>query len=263
MARRIESPDGSTLERNLRLLVTYDGTGFHGWQRQASLATVQACLEDAAARVIGESAKFYGSGRTDAGVHALGQVANFNTRCQIPCANLQKALNNVLPPAVRVLHVDEVALDFHARYAVRSKTYRYRILQADVCSPFLWRFVWHYPYALDRGRMAEAARVFVGGHDFTSFAATGSEEDGAGESMRRTVFSSKILWRQRSGILAYEVSGNGFLHHMVRNIVGTLVEVGRGKMTPGDVSRILKSRDRALAGPTAPPQGLCLMRVAY
>jgi len=255
----------ATNGRNLRLLLAYDGTGFHGWQRQPSLATVQACVEDAVIKIVCEPVKVYASGRTDAGVHALAQVANFTTSCRIPTANLQRALNDILPADVRVRAVDEVALDFHARYAVRSKTYRYRILQADVCPPFFWRYVWHYPHMLDRRMMAAAARTFIGEHDFTSFAATGAAEeaDDLEPSMVRTVFSSKILWRERSAVLAYDVRGSGFLHHMVRNFVGTLVEVGRGRLTPRDVPRILQARDRTLAGPTAPPQGLCLMRVDY
>jgi tRNA pseudouridine38-40 synthase len=256
--------DAQAPSRNLRLLLAYDGTEFHGWQRQPNLATLQLCLEEAIAGIVGERVKLYGSGRTDAGVHALGQVANFSTSCRIPGANLQKALNNVLPPTVRVRRVDEAAPDFHARYAVRSKTYRYRILRSEVCSPFLWRYVWHHPHTLDRELMAEAAELLIGEHDFTSFAATTSgDEDDLEPSMVRRIFSSRVLWRERSGVLAYDVTGNGFLHHMVRNLVGTLVEVGRGRLKPNDVGRILRVRDRTLAGPTAPAQGLCLMRVEY
>jgi tRNA pseudouridine38-40 synthase len=259
--------------RNIRLLIAYDGTDFHGWQRQSNALTVQECLESAIERILGERAQVWGSGRTDAGVHALNQVANFKTDCPIPCENLVKALN-----------------DAHARYDVRSKTYRYRILQAPVCSPFLWRLVWHYPFPLDGERMAEGAKLFEGEHDFTSFAAvdgSGAEEDRQGRSqariappqysgsggqpaahkvemeMVRRIFASRILRRSRTSMLIYEVSGNGFLHHMVRNIVGTLIEVGRGKLEPGDILRILKARDRSMAGPTAPAQGLCLVEVEY
>ncbi|HUI42000.1 MAG TPA: tRNA pseudouridine(38-40) synthase TruA [Terriglobia bacterium] len=258
----------SSAQRNLRLLISYDGTDYHGWQTQPSLPTVQACIEQTVAQITGNRVKLFGSGRTDAGVHALGQVANFTTACPIPCGNLLKALNDLLPPAVRVRRVEEVRADFHARYAVRSKTYRYRILQAGICSPFLWRFVWHHPRALDRRRMSEAAAALVGEHDFTSFAAAGSAEDdvapgGEPRSMVRTLSASRILWRERTKILAYEVRGSGFLHHMVRNLVGTLVEVGRGRMAPGDVARILEAQNRTLAGPTAPAQGLCLVRVEY
>jgi len=259
-----------TLLRNIRIVVAYDGTGFHGWQRQPSLPTVQACLEEVIAQVTGEPVKLFGSGRTDAGVHALGQVANFASSCRIPLPNLIKAVNRVLPPEVRVRQAGEVAAGFRARYDVRSKTYRYRILQAEVCSPFLWRFVWHYPHALDRRRMAAAARSFIGTHDFTSFAASGPSEDDSPKhetadpaSMTRTVFSSKILWSAKTQTLVYEVRGGGFLHHMVRNLTGTLVEVGRGKLRTDDVIRILKARNRSLAGPTAPAQGLCLLRVEY
>ena len=276
--------------RNIRLLIAYDGTDFHGWQRQSNALTVQECLESAIERILGERAQVWGSGRTDAGVHALNQVANFKTDCPIPCENLVKALNDALPPTVRVKDSHEVSAKFHARYDVCSKTYRYRILQAPVCPPFLWRFVWHYPFPLDGERMTEAAKLFEGEHDFTSFAAvdrSAAEEScqGAGKdrnsprrdggsgaqpaahkietAMVRRIFASRIFRHPRTSMLIYEVSGNGFLHHMVRNMVGTLMEVGRGKLEPGGIIRILKARDRTMAGPTAPAQGLCLVEVEY
>jgi tRNA pseudouridine38-40 synthase len=275
--------------RNVRLLIAYDGTDFHGWQRQPNALTVEECLESAIERILGEKASVYGSGRTDAGVHALNQVANFKTDRPIPCENLVKALNDALPPTVRIKDAHEVSAQFHARYDVRSKTYRYRILQSPVCSPFLWRFVWHYPFPLDGGRMAEAAKLFEGEHDFTSFAAVagsapqescpGAYDDRDGPrresrsarpaahkletTMVRRIFTSRILRRPRTSMLIYEVSGNGFLHHMVRNMVGTLMEVGRRKLEPGDILRILNARDRTMAGPAAPGQGLCLVRVEY
>jgi tRNA pseudouridine38-40 synthase len=280
-----------TQSRNLRLLIAYDGTDFHGWQRQPSVLTVQECLESVIQKILGEKAQLYGSGRTDAGVHALNQVANFKTACSIPCENLMKALNDSLPPTVRIKDVQEVAAQFHARYSVRSKTYRYRILQAPVASPFLCRFVWHYPFKLNVERMAAAATLFEGEHDFTSFAAA---EGGSGDeslpngyaapallpvplteaglpgplgkteaTFVRRIFRSRILRRTGISMLTYEVTGNGFLHHMVRNMVGTLIEVGRGKLEPDDITRIVKGRDRSMAGPTAPAQGLCLVRVEY
>ncbi len=271
--------------RNLRLVLAYDGTEFHGWQRQPGVPTIQECLEASIGRVTGGRPHVWGSGRTDAGVHALNQVANFKTDCPIPCENLLKALNNVLPPTVRVKDVHEVSEKFHARYDVRAKTYRYRILQAPICSPFLWRFVWHYPFSLHHEHMAEAARRIEGEHDFTSFAAAegagvreGScgppeereHHEGAplpdrhsGGEMVRRILSSRFLWRPRTSMLIYEICGNGFLHHMVRNVVGTLVEVGRGKLAAQDIARILEARDRTLAGPTAPAQGLCLVKVEY
>jgi tRNA pseudouridine38-40 synthase len=268
--------------RNIRLIISYDGTDFHGWQRQPHAPTVQACLEGAIAKLVGERVQVWGSGRTDAGVHALNQVANFKTDCRIPCENLVKALNDVLPPTVRIKGAQEVDADFHARYDVRAKTYRYRILQAPLCSPFLWRFVFHYPFPLDRARMAEAARLLEGERDFTSFAGLVGEgsalplppgqaaaqraslplREGPSGMVRR-IYESRVLWRPRTSLLIYEVRGSGFLHHMVRNLVGTLIEVGRGKFAPQDMLRILTARDRAKAGPTAPAQGLCLVRVEY
>ncbi len=253
--------DPMTQLRNLRLLLSYDGTDFHGWQRQPDAPTVQEYLESAIERILGEKVQVYGSGRTDAGVHALNQVANFTTACKIPCENLLKALNNTLQPTVRVKDVREVALQFHARYDARSKTYRYRILQAPVASPFVNRFAWHYPFPLDVRRIAQAAKLFEGEHDFSSFAA--ADAPVAQATLTRTIFSSRILRRTRTCMLIYEVTGSGFLHHMVRNIVGTLVEVGRGKLEPADITRILQAHDRTLAGPTAPAQGLCLVRVEY
>jgi tRNA pseudouridine38-40 synthase len=276
--------------RNIRLLIAYDGTDFHGWQRQSNALTVQECLEAAIERILGERPQLWGSGRTDAGVHALNQVANFKTDCPIPCENLVKALNDALPATVRIQDSQEVSAKFHARYDVRSKTYRYRILQAPVCSPFLCRFVWHYPYPLDVEHMAEAAKLLEGEHDFTSFAAVdgaAAEESckGAGKdrnvvrrdsgsgdqpaahkvetAMVRRIFTSRIFRHPRTSMLIYEVSGNGFLHHMVRNMVGTLMEVGGGKLGPSGIIRILQARDRTRAGPTAPAQGLCLVRVEY
>lgn len=251
--------------RNVLLRIAYDGTDFHGWQRQPNTPTVQASLETAIEKLIGESVHVCGSGRTDAGVHALDQVANFKTTSRIPCENLLKALNDALPPTVRIKEAREVPENFHARYDVRSKTYRYRILQAPICSPFLWRFLYHHPYSLDRARMGQGALSLNGEHDFTSFAGSegrGERADNSGTMVRR-IFLSRLVWRQRTSLLIYEVCGSGFLHHMVRNIVGTLLDVGQGKLGPEDVGRILEARDRRLAGPTAPARGLCLVKVEY
>ena len=255
----------SKVLRNLKLIIAYDGTDFLGWQRQRRGATVQGTLERALATITGASVDVQGSGRTDAGVHAAGQVANFKTSCPIPTANLLKALNNLLPPTVRIRGVSEVPDSFHARHNARAKTYRYRILQAPVALPFINRFVYHYPYPLDRRNMAAAAKLFEGEHDFTSFAGSeGHAVAGArgGDNVRR-IFSSKILWRPKLELIVYEVRGNGFLHHMVRNLAGTLIEVGRGKLGPRDMLRILEARSRSEAGPTAPASGLCLVRVEY
>lgn len=259
--------------RNICLKLAYDGTDLYGWQRQPARPTVQGLLESAVGTILGEKLAVWGSGRTDAGVHAANQVANFKTSCPIPCPNLVKALNDLLPCSVRIKEASDVPLSFHARYGAVSKTYRYRILLAPIASPFIVRFVYHYPYPLDRGRMTEAARFFLGKHDFTSFAAAevrseASTDHAAKERSRdrdrvRTLFSSRFLWRAKTSILIYEVRGNGFLHHMVRNVVGTLIEVGRNKLKPADIPEILKARDRSQAGPTAPAQGLCLWKVQY
>ena len=256
--------------RNIRLLIAYDGTDFHGWQRQPNVPTIQAFVESAIEKIVAEPVTLYGSGRTDAGVHALNQVANFKTAGKIPTANLLKALNNLLPSTIRVKRVEDVAEKFHARHDARAKTYRYRILLAPISSPFTGRYVHHYPYPLDPKAMAAGARQMEGEHDFSSFA--GSKGAAPGVPVRpfndpvnnvRNIFTSCILWRPQTSMLIYEARGSGFLYHMVRNIVGTLLEVGRGKIAPQEVLKILNARDRSCAGPTAPASGLCLVRVEY
>ncbi|MCL5005073.1 MAG: tRNA pseudouridine(38-40) synthase TruA [Acidobacteria bacterium] len=254
--------------RNIGLVVAYDGTDFHGWQRQPGVSTVQEILEKYIAKVVKEPVKLYGSGRTDAGVHAAGQVANFRTTCVIPCNNLMIALNDALPPSIRIRRVQEVHSVFHARYDAHSKTYRYRILQSPICPPFLWRFVHHYPYALNFQQMAKTARLFEGEHDFTSFAGTdhgisGRHDEKQEASNIRLISTSRLVRHKRLSLLIYEISGTGFLHHMVRNIVGTLIEVGKGKLSSDDLIPILDARDRGRAGPTAPARGLCLVKVEY
>lgn len=250
--------------RNLRLLIAYDGTDFLGWQRQPQATTIQGTLEAAITKVISEPVKLIGSGRTDAGVHALGQVANFACSSSIPDANLVKALNDALPPTIRIREACEAPSAFHSRHSAQAKTYVYRILQAPVALPFINRYVHHYPYRLDPERMSEAARLLEGERDFTSYAASpDAGEDSANGGAVRTIYSSRIIPRPRSSVLVYRVRGRGFLRYMVRNIVGTLIEVGRGKFQPEDMLRILEARDRRLAGPTAPAKGLCLMSVEY
>jgi tRNA pseudouridine38-40 synthase len=281
---QIGNDDGFILEepkklvRNLRLILAYDGSEFAGWQVQPGLATVQGTLASAIGRLSGENVLPQGSGRTDAGVHALGQVATFATESPIRLENWLKALNELLPPAIRVLEMKEVALDFHARKSAWAKTYRYRLFRGPVCPPFLARYVWHYPYPLDEAAMAEAAPMIVGEHDFTSFAAVDAERRdradpnenlghggqpevrGQAENVR-TIFSSS--WAREGDEFIYSVRGSGFLHHMVRNLVGTLVLVGKGSLKREDVGRILAARDRSAAGPTAPANGLYLVNVEY
>jgi len=251
------------LKRNLKLILSYDGTEFSGWQVQPESATVQGALATAIGRVTGEKVLPQGSGRTDAGVHALAQVVTFVTESSVPTENFLKALNDVLPATVRVLDVTEVRAEFHARHSARAKTYRYRIYCGSICPPFLARYVWHYPYPLDEEAMAVAAPLVVGEKDFTSFAAVDPErgKDGEPVSNVRTIFSS--AWERREDELVYTVRGSGFLHHMVRNLVGTFILVGRGTLLGSDIARIIEAKKRSAAGATAPASGLYLVSVEY
>ena len=249
--------------RNLKVILSYDGAEFSGWQVQPHAITVQGTLASAIGRITGEKVLPQGSGRTDAGVHALAQVMTFVTESSVPTANFVKAMNDILPAAVRVLEVTEAAGDFHARHSARAKTYRYRIYREAICPPFLARYVWHYPYPLAEEEMARAARLVVGKHDFTSFAAVDPERGQAEAAVSniRNIFSS--CWERLGEELVYTVRGSGFLHHMVRNLVGTLILVGKGTLQVEDVTRILAARNRSAAGATAPASGLYLVGVEY
>ena len=249
--------------RNIRLLLAYDGSEFSGWQVQPDAATIQGTLASAIGRVTGEKVLPQGSGRTDAGVHALGQVATFAAESPIPPANLVKALNDVLPPSIRVLEASEAASDFHARKSARTKTYRYRTYRGAICPPFLARYVWHYPYPLDEDAVQQAAALVIGKHDFTSFAAVDAErgrEDEITSNVRRILVST---WKRAGPELIYTVQGSGFLHHMVRNLVGTFVLVGKNTLKPENIGEILAARNRTAAGATAPASGLYLVGVDY
>jgi tRNA pseudouridine38-40 synthase len=249
--------------RNLKVILSYDGADFSGWQVQPDKATVQGALASAIGRITGEKVLPQGSGRTDAGVHALAQVMTFVTESSVPTENFLKALNDILPASVRVLQVSEAPADFHARHSAEAKTYRYRIYRESICPPFLARYVWHYPYPLDEEAMARAASFVVGEHDFTSFAAVDPErgrEDEPASNVRTIFFCS---WERTGEELIYTVRGSGFLHHMVRNLVGTFILVGRGTLQPDDVPRILEARKRSAAGATAPASGLYLVNVEY
>lgn len=254
--------------RNLKLVLAYDGADFCGWQIQPDAPSIQGALASAIGRITGEKVLPQGSGRTDAGVHALAQVATFQTSAVIPAANLVVALNDMLPASIRVLEVREMADDFHARKSAKAKTYRYRMYRQAICPPFLARYVWHYPYPLDVAAMEEAAPLIIGEHDFTSFAAVDPEKNESQEQQAgrmysnvRTIFSSQ--WRMDTDELVYEVRGNGFLHHMVRNLVGTFLLVGKGTLNAHDVIGILEAKDRSAAGATAPACGLYLVNVEY
>jgi tRNA pseudouridine38-40 synthase len=249
--------------RNLKVILSYDGAEFSGWQVQPDAITVQGTLASAIGRITGEKVLPQGSGRTDAGVHALAQVMTFVTESSVPAGNFLKAMNDILPASVRVLEVTEVPPEFHARHSARTKTYRFRIYREGICPPFLARYVWHYPYPLAEEGMARAAALVVGEHDFTSFAAVDPER-GRGEVAAmnvRNIFSSS--WERLGEELVYTVRGSGFLHHMVRNLVGTFILVGKGTLQVQDVSRILEARDRSAAGATAPASGLFLVGVEY
>ncbi|HKI27445.1 MAG TPA: tRNA pseudouridine(38-40) synthase TruA [Candidatus Sulfotelmatobacter sp.] len=257
--------------RNLKVILAYDGVEFAGWQVQPDAGTVQGTLASAIGRITGEKVLPQGSGRTDAGVHALAQVATFVTESSVPTKNFVKALNDILPASVRVLEVTEAPAEFHARHSAHAKTYRYRIYRSSICPPFLARYVWHYPYPLDESAMARAAALVVGEHDFTSFAAVDPErgsEDVRASNVRSIFSSAWILTENRTEDrteeeLVYTVRGSGFLHHMVRNLVGTFILVGRSTLPVEDVTRILEARDRSTAGATAPASGLYLVNVEY
>jgi len=247
--------------RNMRLVLSYDGTDFSGWQVQPDAATIQGTLALAIGRITRENVLPQGSGRTDAGVHALAQVATFVTASPIPEANFVKALNDTLPATIRVLEAKQVTEHFHARKSARRKTYRYRIYRGAICPPFLARYVWHYPYPLDEDAMAEAAKFILGEHDFTSFAAVDPEKGADETSHIRKIFSSS--WQRDGDELLYTVEGSGFLHHMVRNLVGTFLLVGKGTWLASDTDRILAEKNRSSAGATAPARGLWLVKVEY
>ncbi len=249
--------------RNLKLILSYDGAEFLGWQVQPGAPTVQGTLASAIGRLTGEKVLPQGSGRTDAGVHALAQVVTFVTESSVPTENFLKALNDILPTSVRVLDAVEMPTSFHARHSAVAKTYRYRIYRNTICPPFLARYVWHYPYPLDEQAMSRAAELVIGEKDFTSFAAVDAERGREGDivSNVRTIWSSR--WERQEEELIYTVRGSGFLHHMVRNLVGTFILVGKGTLQVEDITRIIEARKRSAAGATAAASGLYLVGVEY
>jgi len=240
--------------RRIRFTVAYNGTDFHGWQVQPELPTIQGVLEEIIGGMEKKPVHVAGSGRTDAGVHALAQVAAITVENPIPLPNFVRAVNRLLPPAIRVLSAEEVAPEFHPRFDAVAKNYEYRIVRSPVCSPFEWQWVHHHPYPLDEEAMIRAAPRFEGEHDFTAYAAA-DERDAEGKSKVRRIFCSRLT---RDGErLIYRVRGSGFLKHMVRNIVGTLIEVGKGNLPAESLPGIAK------CGPTAPAKGLTLVSVEY
>jgi len=243
--------------RNIRMTVAYVGTRYAGWQVQPDRATIQGVLEGRLSRLLQEPVRIAGAGRTDAGVHARGQVASFRTDARIQLDGLRRGLNSRLPDDIRVVRTEEVDIDFHARADARGKEYRYRLAHGAFVSPFDAPFVTAIRGTIDPDRMRQAAAEFIGSHDFESFCPTSCALD----NKRRTIEVSEVI--DDGPFLEYHVRGNGFLRHMVRTIVGTLIDVGQGRRPPGAIPDILASRDRRAAGPCAPARGLVLERVFY
>jgi tRNA pseudouridine38-40 synthase len=241
--------------QNFKIVLAYDGTDFRGWQRQPSERTIQAALEEAVFKITRKRTTVHGAGRTDAGVHAKGQVASFSVATRLDNGDLLRALNAVLPWDIRIMTLERVAPNFHARKSARSKVYEYRIIAARRISPFDFRYALHWPYPLNLRAMRAAARLFIRRADFTAFSSNRERNP------VRTVRRSEI--RKKGDEIIYTVEAEGFLRAMVRTIVGTLLEIGRGKLVPEEVERIFRRKDRLLAGPTAPAKGLCLVRVDY
>ena len=256
--------------RNIKSIIAYDGTDFSGWQSQPGQVTVQGTVADVLEKLTQQRVAIHAAGRTDAGVHAAGQVMNFKTESAMSVHEFQRAFNALLPPTIRVNAVEEASLDFHSRWDAVAKTYRYRIFRGRVVPPFIWKYVLQDFSEMNFDAMAEAAGLFSGEHDFTSFAAsTGSDEEDAERITVRTIFHSRLL---RVPVNAnaldaeewiYEVRGRSFLRNMVRKIVGTLLEVGHGKLAASDIPELYTLRDRTKSGPTVPPQGLRLESVEY
>jgi tRNA pseudouridine38-40 synthase len=247
-----------------KLTIAYDGTDFHGWQIQANRPTIQGQIVNVLQRLTQERIVLHAAGRTDAGVHALGQVASFRTQSSLSAQEFQRALNALLPPAIRIVGSEEVGPDFNARWSALGKTYRYRLYRGKVVPPMIWRYVLHYPFPLDEDAMRDAAARFVGMHDFASFAAsTGSEEDDKERSTKREIYSTELLRSADNEELVFTVKGRSFLRYMVRKMVGTLLDVGRGRLSPVDIDRLFELRARSKSGPTVPPQGLVMVEVQH
>jgi tRNA pseudouridine38-40 synthase len=254
----------AAIMRTIKLTLAYDGADFHGWQQQPGVPTIQGSLNDAASKITQEKIFIQGASRTDAGVHALGQAAHFKTHSSLSALEFQRALNALLPPSIRVIAAEETGSDFHARWQAQGKTYRYRIFRGRVLPPFEYRRVLHYPWPLDEAAMTEAARKFEGAHDFSSFAASsGSEDDDRDRQMTREIYSSQIVREPDRDEIAYAVRGRSFLRYMVRKVVGTLIEVGKGRLAPDDISRLFELRDRSQSGPTVPAEGLYLVSLEF
>jgi tRNA pseudouridine38-40 synthase len=250
--------------RYFKLTIAYDGTDFHGWQMQTGKPTIQGEIVNVLRRLTQENTALHGAGRTDAGVHALGQVGSFRTQSGLSAEEFQRALNALLPNSIRIVAAEEVGPEFNARWSARVKIYRYRLYRGRVVPPMIWRYVLPYPFPLDEGAMRDAAARFVGTHDFASFAAsTGSEDDDKERSTEREIYSTELVRTPDDEELVFTVCGRSFLRYMVRKMVGTLLDVGRGRLKPEDIERLYELRDRSKSGPTVPPQGLVMVEVQH
>jgi tRNA pseudouridine38-40 synthase len=243
--------------RTIKLVVSYDGTDYVGWQRQETGISIQGCLEEALSTIDGRAVTLHGAGRTDSGVHALGQAASAQVETPLSDRKLERALNAHLPDTIRVVGIATMPDDFHARFSARGKTYEYRIWNGPVVPPFLRLYTWHRSVPLDVALMQQAADATLGAHDFAAFRSAQT----VNHSTVREV--SRAAWRREGDLLVFEIAGNGFLRYMVRSVVGTLVEIGWRRRPPGDIARLLIQPDRSAAGRTAPPRGLFLMKVEY
>jgi tRNA pseudouridine38-40 synthase len=245
--------------RNIKLTIQYDGTDYFGWQRQKNTRlTISEIIEERLKKILRRKIKLIAAGRTDTGVHARDQVANFTTSSSMAAARLRHSLNALLPEDIRILTVQDVAPDFNSRYSAKSKTYRYTILNTPVPDVFLRRYVYHFPLSrLDESAMRRASKLLIGSHDFASFKRTDKKK----RSTVRDLKSIRVI--RQGGFIRIEVTAKSFLYHMVRNIAGTLIEIGKGKLAPGSLKNILLAKDRKSAGPTAPARGLCLVKVKY
>jgi tRNA pseudouridine38-40 synthase len=269
--------------RTFKLTIAYDGSGFHGWQVQPGFRTIQGTLSEVGSQITQDKIFIQGASRTDAGVHALGQVAHFRAQTGLPAAELMRAFNALLPPQIRVMEAEQCSPSFHSRWLAQAKTYHYRIYQGAVLPPFEFGRALHHPWPLDEAAMVEAARLFEGEHDFTAFSASsGSEEDDRDRSGVRVVYSSELRRTAIGGVsavvgghdagsvpgkesheLTYVIRGQSFLRYMVRKLVGTLLDVGRGKIQVAQIPDLFAARDRSLTGATVPPDGLCLVALEY
>jgi len=251
-------------KRNIKLLLAFDGTGYAGWQKQKLDKTIQGGIEDRLHVMTGEHSCLHGAGRTDAGVHALGMVANFETGTEIPCQGFIKGLNSLLPADIRVLDATEVEAGFHARRSAKAKTYWYNLTNGPVQLPTERLYCTHVFAELDFDAIEAGLGHMAGTHDFSSFEGSGSRDpEIAGRGAVRTIFEASLKTTGKGNYHRFVINGDGFLRHMVRNIVGTMLEVGQGKLAPSEVAAILAAKDRSTAGPTAPARGLFLKEVVY